>query len=283
MKTNNLIQAGIIFLSLTYSAITFAQSVHTQVYDAQTAIAKQDWLTAETILSQANQANPNNPYVLYEMAQVYENTNRLGSAAKIYQDFSKLPEAQLREYVVVVRSADGIETTNLANITPTNLDRITAKQASVKPAAPQIVSAPPTAAPPALVVDAPKVAAIEPVQQKAANEQSLDNAVMLAVQQWATSWANKDLPAYFASYVQNFQGNQPSRAAWIKIRQSNIVSKKLIELDLSDIQITTLSPTKAQINFELKYSADKLKETSNKSLLMTKVNNTWLIEKEGVK
>lgn len=280
MKTKQCIRITTFLLLIAYGLSSLAQSVHTQVYEAQTAIAKKDWTAAETILTNANQVSPNNPHVLYEMAQVYENTNRLDGATKIYQDFTKMPDAQLREYIVLVRSANGMQLTNLASLAPANLERLTAKQSAMKPVTPQAVSAAPAA--PVVVAEAPKLAAIEPIQPQS-NAPSAEAAVTMALQMWATKWANKDLPGYFDSYVKNYQGNQASPAAWMKSRQTNITSKKQIALDLSDIQITALSPTKAQVNFKQNYSSDTIKEVSNKSLLMTKVDKTWLIEKEGVR
>jgi Tetratricopeptide repeat len=269
MNTKTAIRTSVVLFFIAWSFSSLAQSVRTQVYDAQTAIANKDWTAAEAILTAANQGSPNNPHVLYEMAQVYENTNRLDDATKIYQNFSKIPEAKLREYIVLVRSANGMQLTNLAALTQSSLDRITAKQAMGKPVAPPVVSAP--------VVVAPKLAPTEPITS------STEVAVTLALQKWAMAWANKDLTSYFASYAKNFQGNRASTAAWMKSRQTNITSKKQIALDLSDIQITALSSTKAQINFKQNYSSNTIKEVSNKSLLMTKVDQAWLIEQEAVR
>jgi tetratricopeptide (TPR) repeat protein len=265
---------------VAYSFCTLAQSIHSQVYDAQTAIAKKDWAAAETILNKTSQLDPNNPHVLYELAQVYEHTNRLDDATKIYQSFSQIPDAKLRGYIVLARSADGIHITNLADLTQQSLERITAKQAMQKQSTPQLASAPIAVVEPVVVAETPKAATIEPIQPQS-SAKSTETALTSALQKWTIAWANKDLPNYFASYVGNFQGDQASSAAWMKSRSANISNKKIIELDLSDIQITALSPTKAQINFKLKYVAGKIKELSSKSLLMTKIDSTWLIEKEA--
>lgn len=280
MKTNNLIQAGIVFLSLTCSVLTFAQSVHTQVYDAQTAIAKQDWLTAETILSQANQANPNNPYVLYEMAQVYENTNRPEEAKTIYQNFSKMSDAQLNEYIILVRSTSGVQTTNLAELTPISLARIATKQAADKQATTAAAITPLPISPPTVTPLPP--APVLPVTTTVppSTGPSVNAEVTTAVQNWAIAWANKDMPAYFSSFVADFKGDQKSAAAWKQAQVSNITKRKLIALDLTEVRITPLSETKTLVHFKLLNTSDNFKQKSQKTLLLTKMNNSWLIEKE---
>ncbi len=271
MKTKKTIRITTLVLLMLCSVSVLAQSVHTQVYDAQTAIAKQDWSTAEVILSSADQANPRNPHVMYEMAQVYENTNRLDKAAKIYADLSTIPEAKLREYLVLVRSANGMQPTNLASLTPISMNRIAAKQATAQRVTPIA---------PAAAIETPKSMTPE-TTQKENNVRSVNTAVTSALQNWATAWANKDVPAYFSSYVENFKGNQASSTAWMKSRRTNIEGRKIIELDLSDIRITALSTTKAQINFKLNYVSGTVKELFNKTLLMTKIGDTWLIERES--
>jgi Tetratricopeptide repeat len=272
MKTNNSLaiaknsmQIATLVLGLAMGSYSFAQSLHTRIFEAQTAIAKQNWTDAEGILSQLNQANPNNPYVLYELAQVYENTNRMDAAKKIYQDFSKMPESKQREYIIVVRSANGVQPVSLASLTPSGIDRITAKQAT---AAATVAQVP---AKPVIVAQAAASGANDALK-------NMDASVLASVQTWVKAWTNKDMAAYFASFTKDFQGEKKSVAAWRKFRTDNITSKKSIALDLTSVQVTALSATKAQVSFIQNYTSDSFKDVTNKALTMTKSGNGWVIE-----
>jgi viroplasmin and RNaseH domain-containing protein len=86
---------------------------------------------------------------------------------------------------------------------------------------------------------------------------------------------------YHASYIDGYRGNQSSNAAWMRSNIKNFSSKTVIELDLTDIQITEISSNKAKVTFKQKYSADKLQESTNKVLMMSKVGGAWLIEREA--
>ncbi len=278
MKSKKMILRTCYLLLALYSLPSFGQSLHNQVYDAQTAIEKKDWLAAEAILNPANAASPNNPHVLIELAQVYENTNRLKEAAATYGAIAKLPASELDNTFILIRSPNGIELATAGKLAAEGLQRTQAKLnqiTSTLPAAP-VASAtvPATAAAPAVTPSAPALA--EPPQ----TDQTFISAVAAALQKWASAWANKDLAAYHASYIDGFRGNQSSNASWKKSRQNNILDKKVIELDLTDVQITEISSNKAKVTFKQKYSADKLQESTNKVLMMSKVGGAWLIERE---
>ena len=262
-----------ILCTTTLALVGFATSVQAQpavgVDDslavAQAAIAKRDWATAEGILQPLTKSQPNNPFVFYEMAQVYENTNRPDAAKQIYQGIASIPDAAQRQYTVVVRSPNVNYMTSLVGLAQIKLNALNAATA-VKP----VVVA--QAAAPAML---PKAASVAPVVNNTTAE------VTAAMQNWAKAWANKDLNAYFASYVPGYQGDKASNAAWKKFRTNYINSKKTIALDFADMQVTPVSADKAQMNFKQSYTSNSFKDVSNKTLNWVKQGNTWLISNES--
>jgi hypothetical protein len=247
-----------------------AQSLHGQVFDAQTAIYQKNWNAAETLLNRENQTQPNNPHVLYELAQVYENTGREDRAYSIYEAFSKMPLTAQLQTLVLIRSADGARISNLAQLTASGLERTASKRPPALPAAAVLVASP---APTPSITPALAPAPLAPAP--------LDPAQVIALKKWATAWANKDMTTYFASYVSGFKGETASSEIWKNQRSKAISNKKMIEIDLSNIETTELSPTSSKVAFQQDYSADSLKDTSNKVLLMRKVGDSWLIERES--
>jgi hypothetical protein len=236
---------------------------------AQAAIAKRDWATAEGILQPLSKSQPNNPFVFYEMAQVYENTNRIEAAKQIYQGIATIPDAAQRQYTVVVRSPNVNYMTSLVGLSQAKLNALNASVAAKPAVVAQAVTPMPKAVP--TLTAAPAVVS------------STSAEVTAAMQNWAKAWANKDLGAYFASYVGGYQGDKANAAAWKKFRTNYISSKKTIGLDFADMQVTMLGADKAQMNFKQSYTSDSFKDVSNKTMNWVKRGNVWLIEKESTK
>jgi hypothetical protein len=228
---------------------------------AQAAIAKRDWATAEGILQPLSKSQPNNPFVFYEMAQVYENTNRIEAAKQIYQGIATIPDAAQRQYTVVVRSPNVNYMTSLVGLSQAKLNALNASVAAKPAVVAQAVTPMPKAVP--TLTAAPAVVS------------STSAEVTAAMQNWAKAWANKDLGAYFASYVGGYQGDKANAAAWKKFRT--------IGLDFADMQVTMLGADKAQMNFKQSYTSDSFKDVSNKTMNWVKRGNVWLIEKESTK
>lgn len=260
------------------AAVCFTTTAHAQpagVDDslsvAQAAIAKRDWATAEGILQPLTKSQPNNPFVFYEMAQVYENTNRPDAAKQIYQGIATIPDAAQRQYTVVVRSPNSSYMTSLVGLAQSKLNALNAATVT-KPAV--VAQAP-----------APKVTPATPVAVAAApiatNNASAE--VTAAMQNWAKAWANKDLKAYFASYTAGYKGDKANAAAWAKFRTNYINGKKTIALDFSDMQVVQLASDKAQLSFKQSYTSDSFKDVAQKTMVWVKQGNAWLIQQETAK
>ena len=137
------------------------------------------------------------------------------------------------------------------------------------------------AAPPAVT---PSVAAAAPVANPAndtASEAAAEKAVLAAVRAWAAAWAAKDMSAYLSAYDKSFDppGNQ-SRPAWEKERESRIVGKSKITVQLSNIAVT-VKDDKATARFRQAYSADALNVASRKTLELINRGGRWAIVRES--
>ncbi|MFY3383292.1 L,D-transpeptidase Cds6 family protein, partial [Paracidovorax sp. MALMAid1276] len=106
-------------------------------------------------------------------------------------------------------------------------------------------------------------------------------AVTAAVKAWAAAWAAQDMTAYLAAYDKAFDppGRQ-TRAAWEKERESRIVGKSSISVQLSDLSVS-VNGDKATARFRQAYSADTLNVSSRKTLEMVNNNGRWTIVRES--
>ena len=87
--------------------------------------------------------------------------------------------------------------------------------------------------------------------------------------------------AYLGAYDKSFDppGRQ-TRAAWEKERESRIVGKSKISVQLSDLNVT-VNGDKATARFRQAYSADALNVTSRKTLDLVNHNGRWAIVRES--
>jgi len=259
-------RACLLALGLVTAAYVSAQPNDVdQIAKAQEAISNKNWTVAETILTPLIKSQPKNPFVFYNLAQVYENTNRLDSAKQIYQGLTNTLSTDGNQYTVVVRAPYANRLVSLVSLAQAKLNAITAKQAAPTLAA--IASAP-------LVANAPTAARV-PAKDK-------DNyaAVIAAMKGWATAWANKNMSNYYMSYVDGFQGKFPTRTDWKRQREKNITQAKNIAINFSNVQIVTLAPGRTQVQFIQNYISDRIQDTSKKTMVFVQKNDKWLIERE---
>ena len=139
-------------------------------------------------------------------------------------------------------------------------------------AAPAATAAAPAATP------APAPAAPDAAKQEAAKDAK---EVTAAVQAWAAAWAAKDMKAYLAAYGKEFDPpGRMTRAAWEKERESRIVGKSKITVQVSDLNVS-VNGNKATARFRQAYSADSLNVSSRKTLDLVESNGRWLIVREA--
>ena len=155
----------------------------------------------------------------------------------------------------------------------------TQRPAPAPAAAPAPAPAPAAAAP--TPAPAPAAAAVAPAPAAAAAAPASTQEVTAAVQAWAAAWAAKDMKAYLGAYDKDFDppGRQ-TRAAWEKERESRIVGKSKIAVQVSDITVS-VSGNKATARFRQAYSADALNVTSRKTLDLVQNGGRWAIVREA--
>ena len=106
--------------------------------------------------------------------------------------------------------------------------------------------------------------------------------VAQAVQRWARAWAQREVDAYAAAYEPDFKGTAgaASHAAWFAQRRERILSKRKIEVEVSDLKID-LRGSQAEVRFTQRYRGDELRATNRKRLLLVQQGSAWLIREEG--
>jgi len=145
----------------------------------------------------------------------------------------------------------------------------------------ELVGGPATAAAaaPKEAAKPPVVAAVEKPAATASANPSGD--VLKAVNVWAQAWSKKDVDAYLAAYAKDFQtpGGEP-RADWENSRRARIEAPKSIAVRVEQAKVTMAGSDQASVTFRQSYRSDKLKSSSRKTLLMTRVDGRWLIREE---
>jgi hypothetical protein len=256
---------------------------------AQAAIAKRDWATAEALLTPLMQVQAKDPFVYYEMALVYENTNRIEAAKQIYQGLITIPDAQQKQYAVLIRTPTTSYLTSLVSLSQAKLNVINANLAAANIGKPTAIAPVPTPAQAAVTPRAvPVDVANAPAQRPAVIAANLPNnalnpevGIRTVLFDWAKAWANKDMPNYFSHYVSDYKGGLRLPSDWKQQRTALITTKKTIALELEEIKISLINPNRATVVFKQNYKSDNYSNVAKKTLILTKRNDRWLIERES--
>ncbi len=124
----------------------------------------------------------------------------------------------------------------------------------------------------------PVKAATEPVTNTAADE---EQNIADAMNNWAKAWSDKNLEGYFASYADSFNpAKGESRKGWEQARRDRIKAPASINVEITNPKISIESTDTAKMNFKQIYTANGKTIRTNKTLLLKKVNSTWLIDQE---
>ncbi len=263
-------------ISLSSNAIAQNNEID-QIAKANDFVSNRNWSAAEAILIPLTQSQPKNPFIFYDLAQVYENTNRVDLAKQIYQGLTNTLSADSNQYTVVVRAPYASRLVSLVSLAQAKLDAINARPAIV----PQRIA---TIPPSSLTTTA--ISATSTTTKQTSRSQSLrenHSTVSVAMKSWATAWANKNLTSYYASYTPDFRGEMATRAAWENKRREAIDRETNIEINFKNLEITSLSPTSVQARFLQSYFSDNQSSKARKTLLFTLSNGRWLIERETTK
>lgn len=160
---------------------------------------------------------------------------------------------------------------------------------AVTPPAPAAVVAKPAATAVPDAVTAPAAASAEPVMPTAAASKpvvadSANDAVLKALNDWASAWSARNAGKYLAMYAKEFKTpNNESRSSWEKQRRERIGKPQPIVVSVSNAKVTMRDDSHASVSFIQFYRSGALKSTTRKTLEMIKTNGTWqiLVERTG--
>ena len=149
------------------------------------------------------------------------------------------------------------------------------------PAAAQAVA--PNPAPVAAVKEPAKEPVKEPAPAKAAPPANNPEAVLKAVDNWATAWSGNDVDGYLARYAPGFKtpDGEP-RKTWESERRARIAKPRKIEVRVEAPKVTFSDTNRATVTFRQHYRSNNLKVSASKKLEMVRSGNQWLIQEELV-
>jgi Flp pilus assembly protein TadD/ketosteroid isomerase-like protein len=106
-------------------------------------------------------------------------------------------------------------------------------------------------------------------------------SIAAAVESWKNAWSSQDIKQYLASYADSFKpSNGSSRDSWEKLRRTRVTSPSKINITISNEKIEILDDSNAKASFKQYYKADGGPINTNKTLVLKKVGDTWLINEE---
>ena len=142
-------------------------------------------------------------------------------------------------------------------------------------------SAPISDKPAALTVPVPPMLPKQDVPKPAAQVDP-EADVLKSVQKWATAWSAKNAGDYLAAYAADFKPEGMSRDVWQKQRLDRISKPKVIEVTLSDINVSVADDSRATVSFTQSYRSDGYRDQlEKKTLTLVKQSGAWLIVEES--
>jgi len=153
-----------------------------------------------------------------------------------------------------------------------------------KPVAAPAVAVATAAAPAPAAKEPAKAAPKEPLKEAAKVAPAGDeNAVITAVERWASAWSNNDVEGYLARYAASFKtpDGEP-RKAWEAERRARIAKPRKIEVKIEAPKVTFKDANTASVNFRQHYRSNSFKASAGKTLIMIKSGDKWLIQQELV-
>ena len=104
---------------------------------------------------------------------------------------------------------------------------------------------------------------------------------MAAVNAWAKSWSDNDIPGYLGAYAPDFRTPRGvSRAAWETERKERIAKPRQIQVVIESPRVEFEDNGRATVTFRQNYRSDALKSANSKTLVLTRSGDKWLIQQE---
>lgn len=158
-------------------------------------------------------------------------------------------------------------------ITPTKLDPPKAAPAPV-------VTPAPTPAKPEVAKPAPEA---KPAPASAENKADAEADVLKTLNGWAKAWSSKNVSAYLGHYAKDFKvpGGE-KRAVWEKNRKERIGKPKSIRVAIESPRVTLGDSSHASVTFKQAYQSDALSTSTQKTVVLVKSGDKWLIQQERI-
>ena len=109
--------------------------------------------------------------------------------------------------------------------------------------------------------------------------------VQSVIDEWKSSWENKDMKKYFSFYIDDYSSKYfNNNELWKKDRKKRIENKSSIEIKITDLNITFNIEKKetANIKFIQNYKSEEYSDEVVKNILLIKENFNWKIFSEEI-
>jgi tetratricopeptide (TPR) repeat protein len=158
-----------------------------------------------------------------------------------------------------------------------------ASKAAAQPVTPPVADAAPPAPAGASSSETQVAIAKPPAADRKASVASdrVSEEVLHFVAGWARAWESNDVPGYLSYYAADFQPpNRMSRRAWEAERRARVAKPRKIELEVISPKVTFDQKNRAVVTFKQHYRSGALNISGNKTLVMVKNGDKWLIQQE---
>jgi adhesin transport system outer membrane protein len=109
----------------------------------------------------------------------------------------------------------------------------------------------------------------------------VDSEVEARITAWSAAWSAKEVAAYLAFYAPEFKPEGAlSRADWEAVRSKRLQRPGGIRIDISKLEVVMRGKDAAVAAFRQDYTADGLRDTSDKVLEWKKIDGQWQIVRE---
>ena len=109
------------------------------------------------------------------------------------------------------------------------------------------------------------------------NSKEVEETVMA----WAAAWSAQDADKYLSFYADDFKTpNGETRATWEAYRRDRVNTPKYIQVAVRIMTIQFTDSAHATVKLHQSYHASHLTFSGNKTLLMAKSGDKWLIQEE---
>lgn len=108
-------------------------------------------------------------------------------------------------------------------------------------------------------------------------------AAVDTLQAWAQAWANRDVEHYLSFYATDFKPSGGlSRSSWATQRRQRVRAPAWIKVELAQFKVTSLSPTRLQVDLAQTYRSPTLTNKASKRMLLVWQGGAWRIQQEAV-